>query len=172
MIINFDIGDTNFIALVNSNRYSTFVNEDWNLPMIKEHFLSENKKKNIVVCQMTDEGIEADWKIEIDFKENDLNTSCFRKDYSYIKVDNGELCFVEYTCLTMAAQFSDEKVPDKYCDKFRFEIKNGLYKVNIIQYYDVDNDKHIGREDIDILFQLIRIDDVLDSKPKVLWYNL
>ena len=51
------------------------------------------------------------------------------------------MCLVEYSCLTMAAQFKDEKVPDDYCDKFRFNIENGLYKVEIIQYHDVDEDK-------------------------------
>lgn len=172
MDFNFNVGDTNFIALVNSNQYKTFVDEDWDLPMISEHFVREIKNNNILVCQMTNEGIEGDWRINVNFQENIIDTSYFRREEGYIKVDNNELCFVEYTCLTMAAQFEDEKVPDKYCDKFRFNIKNGLYKVDTIQYYDIDNEKYFGRNDVDIEFRFTEVSKCEEVEPKVFWWNI
>jgi hypothetical protein len=169
---NFNVGDTNFIALVNPNRYNTFVDEDWDLKMLKDHFIKETEQGNILVMQMTDEGIEGDWKVSVEFEDYMLESDYFRKDTGYIKVDNNELCFVEYTCLTMAAQFKDEKVPDKYCEKFRFHINNGLYKVDIIQYYDIDNEKHFGRNDIDIAFRFTEVSKCEEIEPKVFWWNI
>lgn len=172
MEINFNVGDTNFIALFNPNNYKTFVDEDWDLNMIKEHFVNESKENNILVCQMTSEGIEGDWRIKVNFKESYCADTYYRKDEGYIYVDNDELCFVEYTCLTMAAQFEDEKVPDKYCEKFRFNIGNGLYKVEIIQYYDIDKDKHYGTNDIDIEFKFTKVLKCKETERKVFWCNI
>lgn len=169
--LNFNVGDTNFLAIVNTNRYFSYVDEDWDLKMLKKHFIKQTEQGNILVMQMTNEGIEDDWKIRVEFGDSILESECFRKDTGYIKVDNSELCFVEYTCLTMAAQFKDEKVPDNYCDKFRFKIDNGVYKVNITQFYDVDNGVHIGRSDVDILFQFIKVDNNFGIAPKVFWYD-
>lgn len=111
MEFNFDIGNTNFIALVNPNKYKTFV-------------------------------------------------------------DKNELCFVEYTCLVMPAQFEDEKVPDRYCKKFRFNIENGLYKVDIRQYYYIDNHKHYGRNDIDSKFKFIKVLKCKERECKVFWWKI
>lgn len=172
MQFNFNIGDTNFIALVNPNKYKTFVNEDWHLNMIKEHFINETKENNILMCQMTNEGVEGDWRIKVNFGESTCLGDYFRKESGYINVDNKELCFVEYTCLTMAAQFEDEIVPDTYCDKFRFNIENGLYKVDVIQYYDIDNDKHYGRNDIDIEFKFTKVLKCEEMEHKVFWWNI
>ena len=172
MQFNFNNGDTTFIALVNSNKYKTFVDEDWNLKMIKEHFINESKVNNILVCQMTNEGIEGNWRIKVNLEGGNHIDKFFRKDEGYIYVDKGELCFVEYTCLTMAAQFKDEKVPDKDCEEYKFNIENGLYKVEVIQYYDIDNDKYYGREDIDIEFKFTKVLKCEEINHKVFWWNL
>ncbi len=171
MKFDFNVGDTNFLALVNANKYYSFVNEDWELSELKEHFIKEADKNNILVFQMTNEGIESDWKIEVEFNDNEKYNKCFRKAVGYIEVNQEELCFVEYTCLTMAAQFEDEKVPDSYCEKFKFQVDNGIYKVNIIQFYDVDNEQHYGRDDTDILFQLVKVKYIPTTEPKVYWYT-
>lgn len=170
MNFNFNVGDTNFIALVNPYQYHSFVDENWDLEMITEHFISETKKGNILVFQMTSEGIEADWNISVEY-QLPQNLNCYRKDMGYICVTNRELCFVEYTCLTMAAQFNDEKVPDKYCERFKFTIENGIYKVDIIQYYDVDSNSRIGNGRVDIMFVLTKTECINQTEPKVYWYT-
>ena len=167
-VFDFNVGDTNFIALVNPDRYNSFVDENWDLSILKEHFLAETKEGNILVLQMTEEGIESDWKIQIDF-DTQKNTSGYQEDVGYICVTDKRLCFVEYTCLTMAAQFSDHMIPDKYCEKFVFKIENGIYKVDIIKYFDVDNDKHTGRKDIDLLLNFTKVTNIKNASPKIYW---
>lgn len=51
-------GDTNFIGVVNAERYKSFVDEDWEFEMLLQHFTNEMKNGNILVFQMTEEGIE------------------------------------------------------------------------------------------------------------------
>jgi hypothetical protein len=53
-----EFGDTNFIGVVNAEKYKSFVHEDWELKMLLQHFANEMKVGNILVLQMTEEGIE------------------------------------------------------------------------------------------------------------------
>jgi hypothetical protein len=39
------IDDDGLIALVNANRYETFVNSDWSLEQLKSHFIEQMNKK-------------------------------------------------------------------------------------------------------------------------------
>ncbi|MGL5255434.1 MAG: hypothetical protein ACRC76_00240 [Proteocatella sp.] len=171
--INFNIGDTNFLALVNKDRYISFVNEEWDLPMLGKHWDEEAKKGNILVFGMTAEGIERDWIIEIEYGEND-DHDFYRKTQGYINVTEGMLNFVEFTCLTMAAQFKDNKVPDEFCEPFRVQIENGLYKVEVVQYYNADSAEHIGRQEIDMQFNFIKQEDetVLKNNNGLYWFSI
>ncbi|CEK35501.1 hypothetical protein UMC2_38191 [[Clostridium] sordellii] len=69
----------------------------------------------------------------------------------------------------MAAQFDDEKVPDEDCSKFKIELENGNYLVDIIQFYDVDRDIRFGNEDVDIKFVFTKIDTIEPNKEKIYW---
>ncbi len=53
-----NFGDTNFIGLVNTDQYKSFVDEDWELDILLQHFGNEMKMGHILVCQMTEEEIE------------------------------------------------------------------------------------------------------------------
>lgn len=171
--IYFNVGDTNFLALVNKDTYNSFVDEDWELSMLSEHWDKEAKKGNILVFGMTEQGIETDWTIGIEYGESNIE-KFYRKTIGYIKVTKGALNFVEYTCLTMAAQFEDNKVPDEYCEPFSIEIENGLYKVEVVQYSNVDSEEHIGNEEIDIQFNFIKQKDenVLENNNGLYWFEV
>lgn len=167
--INFNIGDTNFIALVNCEKYNAFVDEDWEFEMLKNRWFEENVGGNIIVCQMTDEGIEDDWIIGLE-NESFECAEFLAHETSHITVTNGQLCFVEYTCLTMAAQFEDESVPDSECGTFTFEMENGDYKVDIYKLKDVDTSERVGNER-DIIFKFTKVDKA-DGQGKILWCTI
>src|SRR5690625_2952067 len=95
---------------------------------------------------MTEEGIEHTWK-----------------------VTENRLYLVDYDCLTMAVQFEDEKVPDQNCTRYKKEIENGFYKVEVFQYYDVDNDKYIGTNETDILLHFIKVPVIKPNVEKDFW---
>lgn len=52
-----EFGDTNFIVVVNAMEYKSFVHEDQELGMLLQYFSNEMKFGNILVFQMTEEGI-------------------------------------------------------------------------------------------------------------------
>ena len=50
-----NFGDTNFIGLANAAKYKSFVDEDWELDSLLQHFGDEMNQGHILVFQMTDE---------------------------------------------------------------------------------------------------------------------
>ena len=138
-------GDTNFIAIVNPNTYSSFIREDWDLKThLLPHFAKRMQEGNIIVIQPTGKGVEYSWNIDVKIGTDIDEGRFYRKAESGIKVTNNELYLVDYDCLTMAAQFNDERVPDGNCSQYRIDIKNGIYKVTVIQYYNVDENKYFS----------------------------
>ncbi|MDR9745211.1 hypothetical protein [Paenibacillus taichungensis] len=170
MNICLKFGDTNFIGLVNAHKYNSFVNADWELEELLQHFRNEMINGNILVYQMTSEGIEHSWNIEI---ELDLlprvDKLYFRMAEGYINVTNSKLYIVDYDCLTMSAQFEGEKIPDQNCEKNQINLKNGIYKVTFCQYYNADENKFIGRKDIDIRVILTEVSEIMEQVGKVFW---
>lgn len=162
-------GDTNFIALVNADKYKTFVDEDWEFEPLLQHFSDEMAKGNTLVFQMTDEGIEHSWTIEVKFEATLSDLECYRRTEGYIEVTDNKLYIIDYDCLTMAAQFKDCSIPDKNCANNRIELKNGSYKVEIVQYYNADNGEHIGDDKINMLMNFMEISDVGVNADKVIW---
>ena len=125
-------GDTNFIGVVNAETYQSFLDEDWELDILLQHFSNEMKKGNILVFQVTEEGIEHSWNVEVKIGTEEIVHKCFRTAVGYMKVTENQLYLADYDCLTMAAQFESEEVPDKNCLNYKVDIENGVYKVNII----------------------------------------
>jgi len=164
-----NFGDTNFIGVANAKEYHSFVDEDWELDQLLNHFGSEMKKGNVLVCQMTEEGIERSWNVEVKIgTESDIGTY-FRKATGYINVTNNQLYLVDYDCLTMAAQFEDHSVPDENCSKYRIDIKNGVYKLDFIQFYNVDKDEYTGNDGTNLLLNFTEIVHVEETVDEVFW---
>ncbi|MFI8710053.1 hypothetical protein ACIGHG_24095 [Bacillus sp. NPDC077411] len=162
-------GDTNFIGLVNAEQYKSFVDEDWELDMLLQHFTDEMKNGNILVFQMTEEGIEHSWDVEVEVGTEEVEQKCFRKAEGYIRVTGNQLYVVDYDCLTMAAQFESNKVPDKNCSNYKINIENGVYKVEVLQFYNVDNDKYVGTNEKDILLNFIKVPAFQQTVNRVFW---
>ncbi|WP_166246432.1 hypothetical protein [Paenibacillus turpanensis] len=162
-------GDTNFIGLVNAEKYKAFVDEDWEFEQLLQHFREEMKDSNILVFQMTTEGIEHSWTIEVLVGATIANIDCYRRSEGYITVTEGKLFLVDYDCLTMSAQFKDEKIPDENCEKYLIELNNGVYKVEIIQFYNVDQGEHIGSEKVNMLINFIEVRELGVNPDKLFW---
>lgn len=162
-------GDTNFIGVANADTYQSFVDKDWELDRLLQHFGNEMKQGHILVFQMTEEGIEHSWRVEVTVGTEELTHRCFRKAVGYLEVTDNGLYLVDYDCLTMAAQFKDHQVPDQNCSKYKIEIENGLYKVEAIQYYDVDEDEYTGSKETDILLNFIKVPASEPAAESVFW---
>ncbi|PGM53833.1 hypothetical protein CN946_16575 [Bacillus sp. AFS053548] len=164
-----EFDDTNFIGIANAEQNKSFVDEDWEFDILLNHFASEMKKGHILVFQMTEEGIEHSWKVDVKVGTKEISPKCFRRSVGYIRVTDDQLFLVDYGCLTMAAQFEDEKVPDKNCSNYRIEIDSGIYRVEFIQFYNVDEDEYIGTNNTDILLNFIKVSNFEPIVDSVFW---
>lgn len=162
-----NFGDTNFIGVANTDKYKSFVDEDWDC--LLQHFGDEMKQGHILVFQMTEEGIQYSWRVDVRVGTEEIAHECFRKAIGYIKVTENQLYLVDYACLTMAAQFEDNKIPDQNCFNYKIEIENGYYKVEVVQYYNVDKDEYVGESETDILLNFIKVTASKSIADSVFW---
>lgn len=163
-------GDTNFIGVANPKEYTSFVSKNWDVDdLLFKHIAAEMRNGHILFFQMTKEGIEHSWNVDVLFESDEVETTCFRKALGYIKVTDHELFLVDYDCITMAAQFEKHKVPDKNCSKYKIEIPNGVYKVEMHQYYNVDEDEYTGSDKRDVLLNFSKAEEFSPIADKIFW---
>ncbi|USK56175.1 hypothetical protein LIS82_06720 [Cytobacillus solani] len=162
-------GDTNFIGVANAAKYKSFVDEDWEFDSLLQHFGDEMKQGHLLVFQMTEEGIEYSWKVDVRVGTEEIAHTCFRKAAGYIEVTENQLYLVDYDCLTMAAQFEDQNVPDQNCSDYKIDIENGYYKVEVLQYYNVDKNEYVGASETDLLLNFIKVPAIEPIAERVFW---
>ena len=125
-----------FFSVVNVEQYKTFVNENWTLDQLFEHFVNEMNDQHMIIWQTNNDG-GGDWTIEV--LEQPTGKSCFRSFEKTIEVNGGELYLVNYTDLTMAAQFDDVALPSKENADWKIHMENGIYTVTVRQMFDPEH---------------------------------
>ena len=158
-----------FLSIVNTDRYSTFVDEDWTLEQLLAHFVSEMNKLNCVVWQTDRHGGDL-WTVKI--LEAPSDEPSFREFSHEIEVTDGRLYIVDYTDLTMAAQFEDDTLPRKDHADRCIELKNGLYRMMVSQMFDPDSPERYDLEEL--VFEVIPVripQSGNDKTEQVVWYN-
>jgi hypothetical protein len=159
--------DSGFLAIVNAEKYNSFVDEDWELPQLFNRFLEEMNNDNLIVWAT---GLESDWTVN--FVAAPSNESSFREFSKTIKVTNGKLYLTNYEDLTMAAQFSDEGLPTKQNANLCVSLDNGEYELTIRQLYNPNDPQHIATDKVNFEV-IVRPITILESKQvlKIFWFQ-
>jgi hypothetical protein len=123
--------DSGFLAIVNADRYKSFVNEDWERNELMDRFVAEMNQDNLIIWAT---GLENLWTIDV--ISIPFARRAFREFTKTIEVTAGRLYLTNYEDLTMAAQFADEKLPSKHQKDKYIELPNGRYSLTIRQLYD------------------------------------
>lgn len=131
-----------FIALINAHQYASFVSEDWTLSQLMNHFVTEMNKHTIIVWGTNPGG--GDWNIV--FLSAPSDKKAFQEFTMPITVTDGKLYLTEYTALTMAAQFADNVIPDKYGADLFVEMENGIYQCHVRQLFDLDDFDYLSED--------------------------
>lgn len=126
--------DSGFMALINPTDYCSFVDEDWQLEQLFEHFKKEMASQHLLMWAT---GLEGKWRVRI---IRDANSDGFRQISGPIHVTDNGLCLINYESLTMGAQFSDVNLPEKHLEYCRFPLASGTYTCQIVQMFDPDSD--------------------------------
>src|SRR5438477_3832606 len=101
--------DSGFMGLVNVDKYSSFVKEDWNFNDLRDRVIMEMNEGNLLFWST---GQEGQWNVRITNERT--NDKPFRTAQGLIKVTSEKLFLTNYEDLSMAAQFEDVKLPEKH----------------------------------------------------------
>ena len=159
--------DSGFLAIVNADRYKSFVHEDWELHELMDHFIAEMNNDNLIIWAT---GLENYWAV--DFLSAPSPKPAFRQLTKTIEVTGGRLYLTNYEDLTMVAQFADEKLPPSHQEDKYIDLPNGRYSLTIRQLYDpahIDPDAPNATH-----FEIIAIPAAaspIDPIEKIFWWE-
>ncbi|MDR2904595.1 MAG: hypothetical protein LBU73_01385 [Helicobacteraceae bacterium] len=158
--------DSGFMAIVNAEKYNTFVNEDWELPELFARFLEEMNKENLIIWAT---GMEGWWTVAI--LDKATNKKAFREFDKSIVVTNGRLYLTNYENLTMAAQYAYEQIPAKHNSDLFIPLDNGRYIFTVRQMFDPEDYDYDpeGKVDFEIVIKLGN--EPTGKIENVFWWN-
>jgi len=155
--------ENGIFSIVNIQNYQSFVDDDWSLEQLINHFVIQMNKQTCIVWQVSNEG-GGDWILQI--LENKSEKNSFRECTKTIEVTNNVLHFVNYTNLTMAAQFIDNKISTDW----KIELENGYYEITIRQMFN-PYDYEIEQEEVfEVIPRQITLEN-LNKVEQVFWWN-
>ncbi|HEY9260871.1 hypothetical protein [Chitinophaga sp.] len=128
--------DDGYIGIVNADSYISFVDSDWQLNQLFNHFSKAINDETLIVWGTSPGG--GSWIV--DFLEARSEQQSFREFESTIVVTDGRLYLVNYTDLTMAAQFEDYTLPDKRNTDLCIELQPGRYRCIVRQMFIPEKD--------------------------------
>lgn len=167
----FDVtDDSGFLALIDSDGYEGFVDENWDFPQLLTHFQSQMQQHRLLIWGT---GAEAVWHVEVQFEP--VQEQGFQEQIGSIDVSEGWLLLTNYESLTMAAQFEDVKLPEPHQQKQLLQVGPGVYRCRIIQLQDHAynpereqgiNEKRVGA---DYIIELLRHEELAPPWQSIPW---
>jgi hypothetical protein len=154
--------DSGILALVNNERYSSYVIEQWTFPQLKNHFIKEMRNDSIIIWS-----IESEGPCTIAFLNKPSGEKKIREFSKVITVTNSRLYLTNYEDLTMAAQYADEKIPANYNSDLFIELNNGMYYFTIGQLNQQSNYEKVNLE---IVIQPI-FEKINESINSIFWFT-
>lgn len=158
--------DSGFLALVNSETYQSFVDKNWELTQLMNHFVDEMNKNSIIFWAT---GSENEWTVS--FVDKPSNKNSFREFTKTINITNEKMHLTNYEDLTMAAQFEDTKIPAEHNSGLTIKLNNGLYELTIRQMFDPEDYGYEaeGKINFEIVMQQTNIQ--LHKIDKIYWWT-
>jgi len=162
------IDNDGFLALVDTNRYQSFVTEDWEFEQLISHFIDQSNKGNMIMWRT---GYSGD-KWIVNFEQEKSDKIAFREFETQIEVTDESLYITEYADLTMAASYEDSKIPSNHNSDLVINLENGIYNVLVRQLFNPDLDYSDIQEHFEIVLEKVTeksnngIDNIMWFDPK------
>lgn len=129
--------DSGFLALVDHHAYQGFVGADWTYDTLLAHFRAAMAERSLLLWGT---GREDLWTVDV-VVDGLAPPAGFRQTIGSIQVTAGQLHLTNYESLTMAAQFNDVHLPEPHLQDLVFELRNGMYRCEIVQLEDPDDEQ-------------------------------
>jgi hypothetical protein len=157
------IDDDAFLSIVDPDAYETFVSEDWDFEQMEGHFTGQMASRRRL---LRGTGETGNCQISVAFAPSEVRG--FREAAGPIVATRGRLLLINYSSLTMAAQFADVTLPEPHDGDQIVTLEAGSYHCRIVQLRDPDafaDDPEEG--DPDFIIELVRSDD-----PPPIWTGI
>ncbi len=152
--------DSGFLGIFDPHAYVSFVNENWTLDELVNHFKAEMYRYRLLLWGT---GREDFWRVEV--RQEPSVIAGFQEFCGPIVATEHLLCLTSYDSLTMGAQFEDVSLPEKHNWDLYISVTPGAYQCRIVQIQDPD--KCIETEDADFVIELIKVD-----QPAAPWTDI
>ena len=159
--------DSGFLGIVNTDKYNSFVSEDWQLTQLFSRFIEEMNSDNLILWST---GAANAWTVE--FVNEASDTTSFREFYKTLEVTNGKIFLTNYEDLTMAAQYDDEKLPAKHNSELSVNLHNGRHVFQVRQLFDPEDFNYEPQEKVN--FEIVVHADKSEKTQqvdKVFWWT-
>lgn len=123
--------DSGFLAIVNPEKYHSFVQENWQFSDLLERFKTEMSQDHLIIWST---GREGTWNVQV--LPAPSNQIGFRQFEKTIDVTNGQLLLTNFEDITMAAQFADMGIVSAHNQDQLISIENGFYQAILRQMSD------------------------------------
>ena len=155
--------DSGFLALVNSNTYNSFLKEEWKLHLLFNHFVTQMNLCNISIWKTNNSG-GGYWNVNIVTEKSNLKS--VREFTSKINVTHQKLYLTNFEDLSMAASYTDEKIPAQHNSDLFYKLENGLYTVTVRQFFYPNNYKEKTENILD--FEIVIKPTTTESKTNLI----
>lgn len=136
MNIEFEISDDAcFLGLINTERYISFVDENWEFDQIKKRIIRESNKGHILLWGTE---LPNSWRIRVCDKP--VADKFFKEFEGKIKVSHSKLHLINYESLSFAAQFEEEQLPEEELADLNVKLDNAVYDVKVRQLFNPDEE--------------------------------
>ena len=159
--------DSGFLAIVNADEYKSFVDSQWELPQLLNHFVDEMNKDNLIIWAT---GCENDWTVM--FLDKPSEEVASREFSKTIRVTNRKLFLTNYEDLTIAAQFQEEKIPQRHNAQLCIDLANGNYNFTVRQLFIPEERGYVAEGSVGFEVVIRAVADKPSPKiGKVFWWT-
>jgi hypothetical protein len=128
--------DACFLGLINTHRYISFVDENWEFDQIKKRIIRESNKGHLLFWGTE---LPNNWRVRICDKP--VADKAYKEFEGKIRVSDSKLHLINYESIVIAAQFEEEKLPEEELADLNVPLDNAVYDVIIRQLFNPDEDE-------------------------------
>lgn len=155
--------DSGFLATIDPDAYSGFVQKDWTLELLFAHFLREIAAGHLLLWGT---GVGNTWKIHA--SSEPTGVTGFREVIGSINATRGRLLLTNYESLAMAAAHADVRLPQEHEQDQVLEVAPGLYDCRIVQLSDPDSSAPF-KEPVNFVYELQRVTQHREPWKQIPW---
>lgn len=146
--------DSGFLGIFDPHAYISFVNENWTLDELVDHFKAEMYRYRLLLWGT---GLEETWQVEVRQEASEITG--FQEFSGPIVATENLLCLTSYDSLIAGAMFEDVSLPQQSEWDLYITVMPGTYQCRIIQMQDPDDcSEEQNAEGPDFVIELIKVD--------------